>query len=198
VNRIEPIDSGRIVAEGEEITARGVDANRIRRRIGIVYQSFNLFPHMSVLRNVTLAPGGCSSCRAQRRTRARSTCSVASASPTRRATTRTGSRADSSSASRSCALAMQPDLILLDEVTSALDPELVGEVLALIGELAESGMTMLIATHEMSFARDIADRLRFLDDGVVLEEGTPSEVLTRPREARTQQFLQRIIDAGWF
>jgi ABC-type polar amino acid transport system ATPase subunit len=93
---------------------------------------------------------------------------------------------------------MQPDLILLDEVTSALDPELVGEVLALIGELAESGMTMLIATHEMSFARDIADRLRFLDDGVVLEEGTPSEVLTRPREARTQQFLQRIIDAGWF
>ncbi len=197
VNLIEPIDAGRIVVEGEEISARGVDVNRIRRRIGIVYQAFNLFPHMSVLRNVTLAP--------------RKVLKVSRAEADARALELLerfglGDRAqdfpDRLSGGQQQrvaivrALAMQPDLMLLDEVTSALDPELVAEVLEVIRELAAEGMTMLIATHEMSFARDIADRICFLDEGVVLEQGPPAELLSRPQEARTRQFLQRIIEAG--
>jgi polar amino acid transport system ATP-binding protein len=197
VNLIEPIDAGRIVVEGEEITARGVDVNRIRRRIGIVYQAFNLFPHMSVLRNVTLAPTRVLKLsRTEARTRALDLlerfglADKADDYPDRLS----GGQQQRVAIVR--ALAMQPDLMLLDEVTSALDPELVAEVLAVIRELAASGMTMLIATHEMSFARDIADRVCFLDDGVILEQGSPAEVFNRPREERTQQFLQRIIEAG--
>ena len=197
VNLIEPIDAGRIVVEGEEITARGVDVNRIRQRIGIVYQAFNLFPHMSVLRNVTLAPTRVLKLsRTEARTRALDLlerfglADKADDYPDRLS----GGQQQRVAIVR--ALAMQPDLMLLDEVTSALDPELVAEVLAVIRELAASGMTMLIATHEMSFARDIADRVCFLDDGVILEQGSPAEVFNRPREERTQQFLQRIIEAG--
>ena len=144
INLTEPIDAGRIVVEGEEITAAGVDVDRIRRRIGIVFQAFNLFPHMSVLDNVTLAP----------------------------------------------------DILLLDEITSALDPELVAEVLSVIRDLAAQGMTMIIATHEMAFARDIADRVLFLDAGRILEEGTPEQIFSAPREQRTRDFLERIIAAG--
>ena len=197
VNLLEPIDAGRIVVEGEEITARGVDVNRIRRRIGIVFQAFNLFPHMSVLRNVTLAPRkalGLS--RAEADARARELlerfglADKAADYPDRLS----GGQQQRVAIVR--ALAMQPDLMLLDEVTSALDPELVAEVLEVIRELAAGGMTMVIATHEMSFARDIADRICFLDAGVILEEGPPAQLLTAPREARTQQFLERIIQAG--
>jgi polar amino acid transport system ATP-binding protein len=197
VNLIEPIDAGRIVVEGEEITGRGVDANRIRRRIGIVYQAYNLFPHMSVLRNVTLAPRkvlGLS--RGDAETRALELlgrfglADKASDYPDRLS----GGQQQRVAIVR--ALAMRPDLMLLDEVTSALDPELVAEVLNVIRELAGLGMTMLIATHEMSFARDIADRICFLDEGVILEQGRPAELLSAPREERTQQFLQRIIEAG--
>ena len=197
VNLIEPIDAGRIVVEGEEITGRGVDANRIRRRIGIVYQAYNLFPHMSVLRNVTLAPRkvlglsrGDAEARALELLGRFGLADKAGDYPDRLS----GGQQQRVAIVR--ALAMRPDLMLLDEVTSALDPELVAEVLNVIRELAGSGMTMLIATHEMSFARDIADRICFLDEGVILEEGPPAELLNAPREARTQQFLQRIIDAG--
>jgi polar amino acid transport system ATP-binding protein len=197
VNLIEPIDAGRIVVEGEEITARGVDVNHIRRRIGIVYQAFNLFPHMSVLRNVTLAPRRVlklsradADSRALELLRRFGLADKARDYPDRLS----GGQQQRVAIVR--ALAMQPDLMLLDEVTSALDPELVAEVLEVIRELAELGMTMLIATHEMSFARDIADRICFLDAGVILEDGPPGQVLSRPREARTQQFLQRIIEAG--
>jgi polar amino acid transport system ATP-binding protein len=197
VNLIEPIDAGRIVVEGEEITARGVDVNRIRRRIGIVYQAFNLFPHMSVLRNVTLAPRqvlklsrSAAEARGVELLERFGLADKARDYPDRLS----GGQQQRVAIVR--ALAMQPDLMLLDEVTSALDPELVAEVLAVIRELAASGMTMLIATHEMSFARDIADRVCFLDAGVILEQGLPAEVFNRPREARTQQFLQRIIEAG--
>jgi polar amino acid transport system ATP-binding protein len=197
VNLIEPIDAGRIVVEGEEITARGVDVNRIRRRIGIVYQAYNLFPHMSVLRNVTLAPRQvlklsrtAADARAVELLERFGLAAKARDYPDRLS----GGQQQRVAIVR--ALAMQPDLMLLDEVTSALDPELVAEVLAVIRELATSGMTMLIATHEMSFARDIADRICFLDAGVILEQGPPQEVLSRPREPRTQQFLQRIIEAG--
>ena len=197
VNLLEPIDAGRIVVEGIEITGRRVDVNRVRRRIGIVFQAYNLFPHMSVLRNVTLAPQlalGLSKDEATRRAMGLlerfGLADKASDYPD----SLSGGQQQRVAIVR--ALAMQPDLMLLDEVTSALDPELVAEVLEVIRELAAGGMTMLIATHEMSFARDIADRVCFLDGGVILEQGPPEQILSAPREPRTQQFLQRIIEAG--
>ena len=197
INLLEPIDAGRIVVEGEEITAAGVDVDRIRRRIGIVFQAFNLFPHMTVLQNVTLGP--------------RKVLGLSPAEADAAATAlleRFGladkrldypDRLSGGQQQRVAivrALAMQPDLLLLDEVTSALDPELVAEVLNVVRELATAGMTMVIATHEMGFARDIASRVLFLDEGRILEEGPPEQIFTAPREARTREFLQRIIDAG--
>ena len=197
VNLLEPIDAGTISVHGDEITAGGVDINRVRRGIGIVFQSFNLFPHMSVIDNVTLGP--------------RKALGLSSAEATARADellTRFGladkrddfpDRLSGGQQQRVAivrALAMQPGLMLLDEVTSALDPELVAEVLQVIRELATEGMTMLIATHEMGFARDVANRVCFLDEGVILEEGRPEQIFGAPREPRTQQFLQRIVEAG--
>jgi polar amino acid transport system ATP-binding protein len=197
VNLLEPIDAGRIVVEGVELTAGRVDVNRIRRRIGIVFQAYNLFPHMNVLKNVTLAP--------------RLALGLSKEDASAQALTllerfgladKAENYPDSLSGGQQQrvaivrALAMRPDLMLLDEVTSALDPELVAEVLEVIRELAAGGMTMVIATHEMSFARDIADRVCFLDAGVILEQGPPEQILSAPRELRTQQFLQRIIEAG--
>jgi polar amino acid transport system ATP-binding protein len=197
VNLLEPIDEGRIVVEGEEITARGVDVNRIRRRIGIVFQAYNLFPHKSVLRNVTLAPT-----LALGKSHADASAEAMKLLERFGLADKSDAYPDSLSGGQQQrvaivrALAMRPDLMLLDEVTSALDPELVAEVLEVIRELAAGGMTMLIATHEMSFARDIANRICFLDAGVILEQGTPERILSEPREPRTQQFLQRIIEAG--
>jgi polar amino acid transport system ATP-binding protein len=197
VNLLEPINRGRIVVEGQEITARSVDVNRIRRRIGIVFQAYNLFPHMSVLRNVTLAPT-----LALRKSRAEAETEATALLQRFGLADKRNDYPDSLSGGQQQrvaivrALAMQPDLMLLDEVTSALDPELVAEVLEVIRELAAAGMTMLIATHEMSFARDIADRICFLDEGVILEQGPPEQILSAPKEPRTQQFLQRIIEAG--
>ena len=197
VNLLEPIDAGTIVVAGEEITARGVDVNRVRRRIGIVFQAFNLFPHMSVLANVTLAPR-----RALRLSRADAEGRAVELLERFGLADKRDEYPDRLSGGQQQrvaivrALAMRPDLMLLDEVTSALDPELVAEVLNVIRELAAAGMTMVIATHEMAFARDIADRVCFLDEGVILEEGSPDAIFTRPREARTQQFLQRIVEAG--
>jgi len=197
VNLLEPIDAGRIEFLGEEITAPMVDANQVRRRIGIVFQAFNLFPHMSVLRNVTLGPRkvlGLSEEQAQGEAvdllRRFGLLDKKDEYPDRLS----GGQQQRAAIVR--ALAMKPQLMLLDEVTSALDPELVAEVLDVIRELAESGMTMLIATHEMSFARDIADRVCFLDNGVILEEGPAAEIFSSPQNQRTQQFLQRIIKAG--
>jgi polar amino acid transport system ATP-binding protein len=195
INLLEPIDAGRIFLNGEELTRRQ-DVNAVRRRIGIVFQSFNLFPHMSVLRNVTLAPRdvlGLSKREADERATAlleRFGLAEKSAEYPDRLS---GGQQQRVAIVR--ALAMQPELMLFDEVTSALDPELVSEVLAVIGELAAGGMTMVIATHEMSFARDIADQVCFLDEGRILEQGPPLEIFSSPREARTQQFLQRIIEA---
>jgi polar amino acid transport system ATP-binding protein len=197
VNLLEPIDAGRIVVEGEEITRRDIDVNRIRRRIGIVFQAFNLFPHMTVLRNVTLAPT-----LALGRPRAEAEAEALALLERFGLADKRNDYPDSLSGGQQQrvaivrALAMKPDLMLLDEVTSALDPELIGEVLEVIRELAAGGMTMLIVTHEMSFARDIADRICFLDAGAILEQGPPEQILSEPREPRTQQFLQRIIEAG--
>jgi polar amino acid transport system ATP-binding protein len=197
VNLLEPIDGGRIVVEGEEITRRHVDVNRIRRRIGIVFQAFNLFPHMTVLRNVTLAPT-----LAHGRPRAEAEAEAVALLERFGLGDKRNDYPDSLSGGQQQrvaivrALAMKPDLMLLDEVTSALDPELIGEVLEVIRELAAAGMTMLIVTHEMSFARDIADRICFLDAGAILEQGPPGQILSEPKEPRTKQFLQRIIEAG--
>ena len=197
VNLLEPVDEGRIVLGGEEITAPGVDENGVRQRIGIVFQAFNLFPHMSVLRNVTLGPRtALGLTREDARARALELlgrfglADRADEYPDRLS----GGQQQRVAIVR--ALAMRPEVMLLDEVTSALDPELVAEVLNVIRELAEGGMTMLIATHEMSFARDIASRVCFLDEGTILEQGPPAQIFTSPAEPRTRQFLDRIIAAG--
>jgi polar amino acid transport system ATP-binding protein len=197
INLLEPIDAGRIFVAGEEISAPGVDANRVRRGIGIVFQAYNLFPHMTVLRNVTLAPRevlGLS--RAQAESQATELLSRFGLADKRDDYPDRLSGGQQQRVAIVRALAMRPELMLLDEVTSALDPELVGEVLNVIRELAAGGMTMLIATHEMGFAREIADQVCFLDAGVILEQGPPEEIFSSPKEPRTHQFLQRIVDAG--
>ncbi|MGZ4391459.1 MAG: amino acid ABC transporter ATP-binding protein [Gaiellaceae bacterium] len=196
VNLLEPVDAGRIVVAGEEITRRGVDVNRVRRRIGIVFQAFNLFPHMNVLQNVTLAPRlALRQSHGEAEEQARALLGRFGLSDKVEAYPDHLSGGQQQRVAIVRALAMQPRLMLLDEVTSALDPELVAEVLDVIGELAAGGMTMVIATHEMGFARDIATRVCFLDDGVILEQGSPEQMFGSPREPRTQQFLQRIVSA---
>jgi polar amino acid transport system ATP-binding protein len=197
VNLTERVTSGRIVVEGEEITARGVDVNRIRRNIGIVFQAFNLFPHMTVLQNVTLAPH---KVLGKRKAEAElEACDLLARFGLLDKKDEYPDRLSGGQQQRAAivrALAMQPKIMLFDEVTSALDPELVAEVLNVIRGLAEAGMTMVIVTHEMGFARDIADRVCFLDAGVFLEQGPPEQIFRSPSNPRTQQFLQRIIEAG--
>ncbi len=197
VNLLEQVDAGRIVVAGEEITARGVDVDRVRRRIGIVFQAFNLFPHMSVLRNVTLGPRkALGLTREQAEARADELLARFGLADKRDEYPDRLSGGQQQRVAIVRALAMQPQLLLLDEVTSALDPELVAEVLEVIRELARAGMTMLIATHEMGFARDVASRVCFLHEGRILEQGPPARIFTAPREERTRQFLQRIVEAG--
>jgi polar amino acid transport system ATP-binding protein len=197
VNLLEYIDAGRIEFLGEDMSAPKVDVDAVRRRIGIVFQAFNLFPHMTVLQNVTLGPRKALGL-PKEDAEAQATDLLARFGLADKALEYpdrlSGGQQQRAAIVR--ALAMRPELMLLDEVTSALDPELVAEVLDVIRELATSGMTMLIATHEMSFARDIAHRVCFLDGGVILEEGPPNRIFTSPQNARTQQFLQRIIEAG--
>ena len=197
IDLLEPIDAGRIVIEGQDITAPGVKVDRIRRRIGIVFQAFNLFPHLSVTENITLAPR-----KVLGRDRATAEAEAVALLERFGLVDKRRDFPDRLSGGQQQrvaivrALAMQPDVLLLDEVTSALDPELVAEVLDVVRELAASGMTMVIATHEMGFAREIADRVGFLDEGRVLEIGPPDQLFREPREARTRQFLQRVIQAG--
>jgi len=197
VNLLEPIDSGRILLHGRDVTLRGVDVNTIRRGIGIVFQSFNLFPHMTVLRNVTLAPRKVLGLpKEEAEARARDLLIRFGLADKQDEFPDRLSGGQQQRAAIVRALAMKPDLLLLDEVTSALDPELVGEVLEVIRELAEGGMTMVIATHEMGFVRDIANRVCFLHEGRILEEGPPRQIFTGPREERTRRFLERYIEAG--
>ncbi|WTO11789.1 amino acid ABC transporter ATP-binding protein [Micromonospora sp. NBC_00617] len=197
VNLLEEVDDGTIELDGEDISDPRVDADRVRRRIGLVFQAYNLFPHLSVLDNITLAPR-----RVHRRARA------AAEAQARDLLDRVGLGAkahaypDALSGGQQQrvaivrALANSPRLLLLDEVTSALDPELVGEVLTMIRGLKADGMTMVLATHEMSFAREVADEVCFLDAGRVVESGPPEQVLGEPTQPRTRQFLRRIIEAG--
>lgn len=194
VNLLEPIDDGRVLLDGEDISEPGRDVDALRRRIGIVFQSFNLFPHMSVLGNVTLAPR-----RVLGIDRARAEASAEALLARFGLADKRHDYPDRLSGGQQQrvaivrALAMEPELMLLDEITSALDPELVGEVLDVVRDLKAGGMTMLIATHEMAFAREVADRVCFLDAGQILEEGPPEQLLTAPREVRTQQFLERVL-----
>jgi polar amino acid transport system ATP-binding protein len=197
VNLLERVDAGRIIVQGDDITAPGVNVDVVRRRIGIVFQAFNLFPHMTVLRNITLGPrealGLDKSAADERAIHLLERFGLADKHaeyPDRLS----GGQQQRVAIVR--ALAMEPELILLDEVTSALDPELVAEVLNLIRELAAGGMTMLIATHEMGFARDIADDVCFLDEGRIIEQGPPGAIFSTPQQPRTQRFLQRIVEAG--
>jgi polar amino acid transport system ATP-binding protein len=197
INLLEPIDSGSISVLGHRVTGAGVNQNLVRRAVGIVFQSYNLFPHMNVLQNVTLAP-----------VKALGTPRAAAVADARELLGRFGladkeaeypDRLSGGQQQRVAivrALAVRPQIMLLDEVTSALDPELVAEVLEVIRELAADGMTMLIATHEMGFARDIASRVCFLADGAIVEDAPPGELFTRPRDERTQRFLRSIIAAG--
>ena len=189
---LEPIDDGQILLAGDDISDPRVDANRVRSRLGFVFQGFNLFPHMSVLDNVTLASRVTRrEKRADAEARGRSIlervglADKAAEHPDRLS----GGQQQRVAIAR--AIATDPEVLLLDEITSALDPELVGEVLELVRALAEEGATILMATHEMAFARDVAHRVLFLDEGRVLEQGTPAEVLGSPREARTRAFLAR-------
>ncbi len=197
MNMLEPVDDGEVLFDGVDIAEPGLDPDPIRRRIGMVFQSFNLFPHMTVTDNVAIGP--------------RKVLGVPKATARADALemlTRLGlaARADAypdqlsggqqQRVAIARSLAMNPEVMLLDEITSALDPELVGEVLDVVRGLKADGMTMLIATHEMAFAREISDRVCFLHQGRILEEGPPSVIFGSPREPRTQEFLQRVIDAG--
>jgi polar amino acid transport system ATP-binding protein len=197
LNLLEPVDAGTIVIDGENVSNGKVDVNALRRRIGIVFQAFNLFPHMTVMQNITLAPRkalGLSKHEAEEKARELleriGLLDKADEYPDRLS----GGQQQRVAIVRG--LAMDPKLMLLDEVTSALDPQLVADVLGLVKELAESGMTMVIATHEMSFAREVADKVCFLDAGAILEEGPPAELFSSPREPRTRAFLGRVLEAG--
>jgi len=197
INLLEPLQSGRIVVEGDEITARDTDIDVVRRRIGIVFQAYNLFPHMSVIDNITLAPRKVLKLgREEAEDRADVLLGRFGLDQKRAEYPDRLSGGQQQRVAIVRALAMQPDMLLLDEITSALDPELVAEVLDVIRELAEGGMTMVIATHEMGFARDIADRVCFLDGGRILEVGPPDQIFGDPQEERTRQFLDRVIKAG--
>jgi len=197
INLLEPIDAGRILIGGTDIAAPGVDENKVRRRIGIVFQAFNLFPHMSVVANVTLGPRRVlGTPRAQAEAEAIDLLARFGLADKRDEYPDRLSGGQQQRVAIVRALAMKPELMLLDEITSALDPELVAEVLSVVRELAAGGMTMIIATHEMGFARDIAHRVCFLDGGRILEEGPPSQIFSAPLEARTRQFLDRVIAAG--
>lgn len=196
-NLLEEIDDGAIWLEGEEITDPRTDPDTVRRRIGVVFQAYNLFPHLTVLQNITLAPQrvhGLSRSEADGRARELLERLGLGAKADEYPDRLSGGQQQRAAIVR--ALAVRPRLLLLDEITAALDPELVGEVLGLVREVKDEGMTMVIATHEMAFAREVADQVCFLDAGVVLERGTPEEVFGGPREERTQRFLRRIVEAG--
>ncbi|MFF8965789.1 amino acid ABC transporter ATP-binding protein [Streptomyces globisporus] len=196
-NLLEEVDDGAIFLDGEEITDPRADADAVRRRIGVVFQAYNLFPHLTVLQNITLAPRrvhGLSRDRAEADARELLERLGLGAKADEYPDRLSGGQQQRAAIVR--ALAVRPRLLLLDEITAALDPELVGEVLGLVREVKEDGMTMVIATHEMAFAREVADQVCFLDAGVVLERGTPEEVFGAPREERTQRFLRRIVAAG--
>ena len=197
INQLETVDSGEIYLGGDRVSGRGIDVDALRREVGIVFQSFNLFPHMTVLQNVCLAPVkvlGLSTALAEERGIALlkriGLDEKAKEYPDRLS----GGQQQRVAIVR--ALAMEPHLLLLDEITSALDPELVGEVLNIVRDLAADGMTMMLATHEMGFAKEVSSKVCFLHEGIIHEEGPPEQIFEHPQQDRTKAFVQRIIDAG--
>ena len=194
INLLEPIDSGRIVLEGEEITRKGAKVAAIRQRIGIVFQQFNLFPHLKAIDNVTLAARRVRRMpRREAESRALDLLARVGLQEKARQYPHQLSGGQQQRVAIARALMMEPHVMLFDEVTSALDPELVGEVLVVMRDLAKTGMTMVVVTHEMQFAREVGDRLIFMDEGKIVEEGVPADVLDGPKEERTQKFLRRSL-----
>ena len=194
INLLEPIDSGRIFFEGQEITARGVKVDQVRQRIGIVFQQFNLFPHLKVIDNLTLAARRVGKVpRAEAGLRALDLLKLVGLEDKARQYPHQLSGGQQQRVAIARALMMAPHVMLFDEVTSALDPELVGEVLIVMRDLARSGMTMIVVTHEMQFARDVGDHLMFIDEGRIVEQGKPADVLDHPKEERTLRFLRRSL-----
>ena len=197
INLLEPIDDGEIFLDGTDISVPGFDANPVRRRIGMVFQNFNLFPHMSVQDNITLSP-----VRTLGVNKALARAKAAELLERFGLADKVNAFPDQLSGGQQQrvaivrALAIEPEVLLLDEITSSLDPELVGEVLDVVRELKKSGMTLVLATHEMGFARDISDLVCVLDDGHIIEQGLPGQVFSAPKSERAQQFLERIIRAG--
>ena len=194
INLLEPLDSGRIVFEGAEITGKGTDVSRVRQRIGMVFQQFNLFPHLTVLDNLTLAARRIRKLgRSEAEARAQVLLAQVGLEEKAHQHPHQLSGGQQQRVAIARALMMVPHVMLFDEVTSALDPELVGEVLVVMRDLARDGMTMLVVTHEMQFAREVGDRLVFMDEGKIVEQGVPADVLDRPQEERTRRFLRRSL-----
>ncbi len=194
VNLLEPVSGGRIFFEGDEITRKGADLSEVRRHIGIVFQQFNLFPHLKVIDNLTLAPRRILKLsRTKAEERAHELLARVGLEEKAQQYPHQLSGGQQQRVAIARALMMEPHVMLFDEVTSALDPELVGEVLLVMKDLAESGMTMLVVTHEMQFAREVGDDLIFIDEGRIVEEGKPTDVLDQPQEERTRRFLRRTL-----
>jgi ABC-type polar amino acid transport system ATPase subunit len=194
VNLLEPLDSGRIVFEGEEITRRGTDVSRVRQRIGMVFQQFNLFPHLTVLGNLTLGVRRIRKVpKATAEARARALLEQVGLKDKAHQHPHQLSGGQQQRVAIARALMMEPHVMLFDEVTSALDPELVGEVLVVMRDLARMGMTMIVVTHEMQFAREVGDRVIFMDEGRIVEHGAPAQILDRPQQERTRRFLRRSL-----
>jgi len=197
INLLEPIDDGTILLDGVDISIPGFDANPVRRRVGMVFQNFNLFPHMSVIDNITLSPIRTLGIdKAVARTKALELLGRFGLEDKARAYPDQLSGGQQQRVAIVRALAIEPEVLLLDEITSSLDPELVGEVLDVVRELKASGMTLVLATHEMGFARDTSDVVCVLDEGLIIEQGPPSHVFSRPTSERAQQFLERVIRSG--
>ena len=194
LNKLEEFQAGTVIVDGFEISDKKVNINEVRENIGMVFQQFNLFPHMTVLENITMAPVDLKKMtKEQAKKRALELLERVGLSDKAEAYPKQLSGGQQQRVAIARALAMNPDIMLFDEPTSALDPEMVGEVLQVMKELAAEGMTMVVVTHEMGFARDVADRVLFMADGIVVEQGTPEEIFDVPREPRTQEFLKCVL-----
>ncbi|MBI5572466.1 MAG: amino acid ABC transporter ATP-binding protein [Desulfomonile tiedjei] len=194
INRLEPIDKGKLIVDGMHVSDQKTDINRLRTEIGFVFQQFNLYPHLTVLRNITLAPIKVRKVgKKEAQEQAMALLERVGLSEKRDAYPSQLSGGEQQRVAIARSLAMKPRIMLFDEPTSALDPEMIGEVLAVMKDLAESGMTMCVVTHEMGFAREVADRIVFMDHGVILEEREPAAFFTSPQHARAQQFLKQIL-----